>query len=222
MTASRRDIWERQWQQHSGEEFGWYLKEVPSELRDLLARPDHPSGAVLDVGCGNGVATAFLAEHLRPAVGVDIALAAVRQARDLALGKGVRAWFLVAEAPMLPFRDGSFGLVFDRGCLQAVPRPGWPTYFAEVDRLLHPGGMLQLFVSRPVRSRPRLLSARGIRARIRRRTRPHPGGPSFLSASLVRELVPATMQELRMDEFEFTTKGGQKRIFIHGLYRKAA
>jgi len=222
MTVNRRETWERQWQQHAGEEFGWYLREVPGELKDMLARPDRPSGGVLDVGCGNGIATAFLADHFHPAVGLDIALGATRQAKELAAGQGAAASFVVAEVPRLPFRDRAFGLVFDRGCLQAVPREAWPAYFAEVDRLLEPRGMLQLFVSKPVRPLPSLLSPRGMRARVRRISGRRSGGPGFLSVSLIRELAPKSLEELTLDEFEFTTKGNKKRIFIHALYRKAA
>jgi len=222
MTVDRRQTWERQWEQHTGEEFGWYLREVPGELRDMLARPDRPSGGVLDVGCGNGIATAFLAEHFHPAVGLDIALGATRQARELTKDRGVEAAFVVAEAPRLPFRDRAFGLVFDRGCLQAVPREAWPAYFAEVDRLLTPGGMLQLFVSKPVRPMPSLLSPYGVRARVRKMTGRRSGGPAFLSVDLIRQLAPKTMDELVLDEFEFTTTANQKRLFIHALYRKAA
>ncbi len=218
--SEKRQNWEHQWQQRSGEDFDWYLSEAPRELMELMERPDRPTGGALDLGCGNGVGTAFLAAHFRPAVGLDIAHAATKQGKDLAGAKAVRAEFVVAEAPTLPFRDKAFGLVFDRGCLQAIPRSSWPNYFNEVDRVLVPGGMLQLYVSRPSRKPPTLLSARGLRARIRRLQGRPKGGPSFLSPSVIREVVPGSFRELALEQFEFHTKSDVTRQFVYALFEK--
>jgi SAM-dependent methyltransferase len=219
--TDRRTAWERQWKHRRGEEFHWYLSEAPEELVRLVERADRPRGAALDVGCGNGVATAFLAGHFHPAVGLDIAHAATVQARDLAAQREVEAAFIVAEAPRLPFRDQSFGLVFDRGCLQAIPRQAWPTYFSEVSRLLAPGGMLQLYVSKPLRPMPKLLSARGLRARLRRRRGKAAGVPSFLTPAVIGELLPASMRQLELRQFDFITGTGTTRRFVYGLFQKA-
>ena len=82
--SEKRQVWEERWEHRQGEDFFWYLREAPKELVALLEGADAPSGAALDLGCGNGVATAHLARHLHPAVGLDIASAAVRQARTAA------------------------------------------------------------------------------------------------------------------------------------------
>lgn len=219
--GEKRELWERQWQHRRGEDFHWYLSEAPKELEALLERPDRPRGAALDLGCGNGVATAYLALHFDLAVGLDIAHAATRQAVDRTRGKGVDARFVVAEAPVLPFRAGAFGLVFDRGCLQAIPKDAWPTYFRAVEQLLASGGMLQLFVSKPDRRLPKLLSFRGLRVRARRLSRRRaPAGPAFLTPSLIRQLMPSSMREVAMDRFEFQTASGTRRRFVYGLFRK--
>jgi SAM-dependent methyltransferase len=218
-TSDKRQLWERQWQRRRGEDFHWYLSEAPTELIDLLNRPDRPTGAALDLGCGNGVATAYLDRHFDLAVGIDIAHAATRQAMSMAQEEGTQAKFVVAEAPVLPFRDGAFGLVFDRGCLQAIPKESWPKYFGEVERLLAPGGVLQLYVSKPARRRPRILSLRGLRAWLRH-SGSRAGGPSFLSPPLVRRLMPTSMRELALNPFEFRTSAGTTRRFLYGLFRK--
>ena len=129
--------------------------------------------------------------------------------------------FVVAEAPVLPFRDGAFGLLFDRGCLQAIPRDAWYGYFGEVERLLAPGGMLQLYVSRPDRRVSKLGSARGLKLRLRRLlggTKAR--GPAFLSPALIRELMPPSLEELAVDRFQFETVTGATRQFFYGLFRK--
>jgi SAM-dependent methyltransferase len=224
MSDDRRDRWEQRWKQRTAEDFRWYLPDAPKELKALLERPDRPQGSALDLGCGNGVATAYLAEHFDLAIGIDIAHAATLQARDRAREKGASATFVVAQAPILPFRAGSFALIFDRGCLQNMPRAAWAGYFREVERLLTAGGMLQLYVSRPGGRLPGPIAwARSVKTLIRRllRGKPRPSA-LFLSPTLIRRLVPPSFAEVAMDQFEFRAKeGGGIRMFVYGLFRKS-
>ena len=214
----RRHRWERRYEQKQGADFCWYLDESPRELVELVEAGGFPPGGALDLGCGPGVATAYLAQFFSPAVGLDIALGAVSQARHLSESKQVGSSFVVAEAPILPFRAGAFALIFDRGCLQAIPREAWPRYFQEADRLLRPEGMLQLFVSKPVGKFPPPLSYRGFRARARwllgRR------GPQFLSHAVLRGLLPPSMQAVTMKDFTFQPKTGPARLMTFGLFQK--
>jgi len=168
-TSERRRIWEERWQRRDAGEFGWYLSEPPPQLVELLRTHRLPEGGALDIACGNGVAARYLARSFAPSVGFDIALAAVsRPATATAASAqeeaGAHASFLVADATAsFPFREGSFALVFDRGGLQNLPDGSWPHYFAEVRRVLVPGGVLQLLSSRPAATgAPR----RGLRARV--------------------------------------------------------
>jgi SAM-dependent methyltransferase len=103
------------------------------------------------------------------AVGFDLALAAVDAARSRTDGEGRRPRYLVARSPELPFRDGSFSLVFERGVLHHIPIEGWARYQANVARILRPGGLyLQFYASRPLTP---VATLRGLRARARRMLR---------------------------------------------------
>lgn len=217
--GDRRGEWEQRWQTREGDRFVWNLDEVPARLDALLAGGDFPGGTALDVGCGNGVVTARLARHFTPSVGLDIAFGAVDQARDRAVQEGAGAMFVVADASRLPLRAGSAALVFDRGCLQNLPRPQWPAYFREVERLLAPGGVLQLFCSRAVKNFPPLLTKRGVKARQRwlRGRRP---GPQFASTALIRELAPPSLEVRALDEAPIRMPNGNVRGEIYGLFRK--
>jgi SAM-dependent methyltransferase len=226
--SEKRQVWEERWEQRQGEDFFWYLREAPKELVALLEGADAPRGAALDLGCGNGVATAYLARHLHPAVGLDIASAAVRQAQELTRGEGVAAQFVVAEVPVLPFRDRAFRLVFDRGCLQGIPGPVWPAYFREVERVLAPGGRFQLYVSKPGK-REKRPGSRGLKSSLRRLLKPKRGAgksrrepPTFLSPALIRQMVPSSMQEVAMERFDFRTTAGDHRNFVYALFKKSA
>lgn len=223
--TERREVWERRWREGSESEFVWHMDEVPPELSGLLDHDDAlPAGAVVDLGCGGGVATTWLAQRPEPqrraTVGVDIAHGAAAEARRLARREGAAPSFVVADAAALPFRQGALALVFDRGCLQNVPRERWPRYFTEVETALRPGGAHQLFCSKAARAFPPLLSARGLRRRAAWVLGRRGGGPQFLSLALVERLVPASLRVVDLEERPFRTSRGQQRTMIYGLFTK--
>lgn len=217
--GDRRGDWEQRWQTQEGDRFVWNLESVPARLDTLLADRDLPVGAALDVGCGNGVVTARLAQHLSPSIGLDIAFGAVVQARDKAVQEGAGATFLVGDAARLPLRAGTIALLFDRGCLQNLPRQHWPNYFGEVERLLTTGGVLQLFCSRAIKDFPPLLTKSGIKARQRwlRGRRP---GPQFVSQQLIRSLAPPTLEVEALDEAPIRMPNGNVRGEIYAVFCK--
>lgn len=217
--ADRRGEWEQRWQTREGDRFVWNLDAVPDRLDALLSGRHFPAGAALDVGCGNGVVTARLARHFPTAVGLDIAFGAVVQARDRADQEGAEATFVVGDASRLPLRESSVALLFDRGCLQNLPRPQWTNYFAEVERLLAPGGVLQLFCSRAIKDFPPLITKRGLKARQRwlRGRRP---GPQFASPALIRELAPPSLEVEALGEAPIRMPNGNVRGEIYGLFCK--
>jgi ubiquinone/menaquinone biosynthesis C-methylase UbiE len=173
------------------------------------------SGGALDLGCGHGVVTTYLARYLRPSVGVDIAHAAVVQARETAEKADVPAHFAVVEAPALPFRSESFGLVFDRGCLQAIPRPAWPRYFHEVQRLLKPGGHLWLYCSTVAKTR--LMTRRRLQQMLGRIAQGQ--GSASLSETILQHL-PSSMETVEIEDRTFRTPAGRDRVLVYGLFRK--
>jgi ubiquinone/menaquinone biosynthesis C-methylase UbiE len=151
-------------------------------------------------------------------VGLDVAFGALAQARHRLQAEGVTGSFVLAEAPVLPFRSSAFALVFDRGCLQAIPREGWPTYFREVARVLRGGGVLQLFCSKPTKRFPPLLSYRGVRARLRwflgRR------GPQFLSHDLLQRLAEPSLRPVVLEDLPMQLSTGPPRVMTHAIFEK--
>jgi SAM-dependent methyltransferase len=210
-TSEDRLRWEGRWRRQRPDEFQFHISEPPEELVALVEPGGLPDGAALDLGCGAGIPTAYLAGFFRPTVGLDIALAATLAARQVAEERGVEPAFVVAEAPILPFREEAFVLVFDRGgCLQHMPRPAWPRYFWEVKRILKPGGMLQLFIHRKA----------GLRTRAWLRALRRGHRPQVLSHDLLRKMASPSLRELTMRDFSFTTSTGQSRLFTYGLFEK--
>jgi ubiquinone/menaquinone biosynthesis C-methylase UbiE len=116
------------------------------ELRTIVAElPIAPGDRVLDMACGNGTYTAWLAERTGAnglVIGVDIAAGYVAQAasercrnRDEA-----PALFQIASIAGLPFADNSFDLIWCAYSLYSLPDLIGSLH--ELRRVLRPGGTL--------------------------------------------------------------------------------
>lgn len=109
--------------------------------------PIEAGATVLDIGCGAGTDLLLAARRVGPrgrAIGVDMTEAmrerAVAGARTLGLADRVTVLDGLAEA--LPIEDGSVDVVISNGVLNLAPDKD--RAFAEIARVLRPGGRLQL------------------------------------------------------------------------------
>lgn len=93
---------------------------------------------VLDLGCGNGLSTDYLAEELQPhrIAGMDLSW------QSLQMGKqaGVLAPLLCGSVNRLPFRDQTFDVVTSHAMVEHLDDAD--TALAEMDRVLKAGGLL--------------------------------------------------------------------------------
>lgn len=104
--------------------------------RGLLGKP---AGAIVDLGCGTGLFARRLVRDLGAhVIGVDVSRPMVEEAIAQAREDGVPIDFVRAEAPTLPFTDGSVGAVLQAGSLHFVADAR--ALFFEVARVLKPGG----------------------------------------------------------------------------------
>lgn len=132
----------------------WDSGVVPPEVRALVeGTPPLAPGRALDVGCGTGVSSVYLARHGWQVTGVDWVERAVTLARQRALEAGLRpeqARFGQADVTAPDFLAGEapFGLWLDIGCFHGLPPTGRAQYAAHVGGLLQPGGLLRLYAWR--------------------------------------------------------------------------
>ena len=113
---------------------------VPEDLRNC---------AVLDIGCGFGWFERFAARHApQRLIGIE------PKEEDLAAARSVagetRAEFLCAGAFQLPVPDAALDTVCLWDVIEHVPRGREPEMFAEIARVLRPGG--HVYLSTPYRS----------------------------------------------------------------------
>jgi ubiquinone/menaquinone biosynthesis C-methylase UbiE len=113
--------------------------------RALGDQIDLPEGArVLDVGCGiGGPARCFASERGWKVEGVDLTAEYVEVAKALSQRVGVDASFRQASATNLPFGDGHFDGAYMLHVGMNIPDK--QAVFAEVRRVLKPGGMFAIY-----------------------------------------------------------------------------
>jgi SAM-dependent methyltransferase len=103
-----------------------------------------PGTKVLDLGCGAGTNSLFLARQGFHVTGIDLGEGAVRAATERARRAGVAAEFRVGDVTKLPFAEGAFGGAIDVGCFHTLPLDLRPAYAKEVARILRPRRVLAL------------------------------------------------------------------------------
>jgi len=101
-----------------------------------------PDAQILDVGCGFGASSVYLARRYRAkATGITISTVQVEMANKAAATAGVNANFLLMDAEAMTF-DKSFDVVWSVESIshyQDIPR-----FFTSAAKLLKPGGTLAI------------------------------------------------------------------------------
>jgi len=103
----------------------WDRSLPPRALVDLIEGPDSlPPGRALELGCGSGTESIYLARHGWEATGVDLVPRALDIARRRASKAGVSPRFLLGDTTRLGdagVGDG-YDLLIDYGCYHTLPR----------------------------------------------------------------------------------------------------
>jgi SAM-dependent methyltransferase len=154
VTYAGAEFWDQFFRQRreSGHDLDWgglWTGPFLVPLREAGVR------TILELGCGTGNDAARLAGEGYSVTAVDLSGEAIKQARAR-FGSMVR--FAVADiAQRLPFTDGSFDAVMSNVAMHMFPDGVTRALFAEVRRLVRPGGLFLFHVNaledRPLRAR---------------------------------------------------------------------
>lgn len=141
-------LWEQVWGEHM--HHGYYGADGrdPKERRqaqidlieELLGWANVTQAEnILDVGCGIGGSSLYLAEKFRAEVtGITLSPVQANRAIERAQSAGLKAHFQVANALEMPFADSSFDLVWSLESGEHMPDKA--KFLQECYRVLKPGG----------------------------------------------------------------------------------
>ncbi len=127
----------------------WDTGVTPPEVVSLVESGRVKPGRALDLGCGTGTNSIYLARHGFSVVGVDFASKAIEQARHKAEQEHLPVEFSRADVTRLDFLHDPFDLVLDIGCFHSLDPEGRSRYAAQLARLTGPGSRYMLYAFSP-------------------------------------------------------------------------
>ena len=172
----------------------WDTGRPSSELQHVFSRIAMQPSRALELGCGTGTSSVWLAQQGLEVTGVDVAPLAVEQAEKRAQAAGVQVHFVVADMLHLPDLHGPFAFFFDRGCYHAIRRSAPQQYAPAVARQLASGGRGLILTG----------NAR----------EPHVPGPPVVTEEQLRDELGLAFQILDLHEFRFDEAPGVPVRFL--------
>jgi SAM-dependent methyltransferase len=143
---------------------GWLRARAErSAFARMLDQAIAGDARIVEVGCGTGQMSLYLARADRVVVGADLTLASLRLAERARRRFGLeRVRFVESDLFQPGLRAGAFDVVYCSGVLHHTPDP--KAAFAQVARLARPGGMIVLGLYNAVARIP--LRLRRVAARL--------------------------------------------------------
>jgi SAM-dependent methyltransferase len=97
----------------------WDIGKPDFNLIETVTKRPIPRCNALDIGCGTGDNSIWLAQKQFRVTGTDVSGIAVEKAKEKALKNNVECTFLVVDFLKNRIEGAPFGFVFDRGCFHS-------------------------------------------------------------------------------------------------------
>jgi ubiquinone/menaquinone biosynthesis C-methylase UbiE len=137
--------WERDVYAKGNQLNRWPFDKVVSSIMRATATRNRHDVSVLEIGCGAGNNIWFLAAEGFKTYGIDMSRTAIDYARQRLHGLGLEAELEVGDIADLPWDDGSFDFVIDRGALTQNSHEHIKKIVEEARRVLKPMGVMLSF-----------------------------------------------------------------------------
>jgi SAM-dependent methyltransferase len=161
----------------------WDTGRPSAELARVVAEEKLAPCRAIELGCGTGSNTVWLASQGFDVTGVDVSALAIERARQRAVGAGVRVRFVEADLLDAPELGGPFQFFFDRGCYHAVRRVDVARFLKTLGKIV-PAGAQGLVLAGNARE-------------------PHDPGPPVVSEEEIRRELGSIFEIVRLREFRF-------------------
>ena len=136
--------WDEYYRKYPLDELGWELGKPRPLLVEFVEKGLIKAGKALDLCCGAGTNTIYLAKKGFDVTAIDISPTAIEIAKKKTKQANVTIDFLVENFIDLPFEDKTFVFVFDMGCFHHVEVKDRGKFIAGVNRVLKENGLYML------------------------------------------------------------------------------
>ncbi len=128
----------------------WGDVRIPEELKDIVET--YKPKTSLELGCGLGRFSAFMARQGIKATGVDFSPVAVEKAKKRVANNEHKPTFIAGDVTNLEMITEQFDVSFDVGCFHCLDEDDQQKYVSEIYRLLKPGAAHLLWTMDHARS----------------------------------------------------------------------
>lgn len=172
----------------------WDTGKPSSELQRVVSRKAIRPCRALELGCGTGTNSVWLAQQGFDVTGVDVAPLAIEQAEKRAQTAGVQVQYIVSDLFQLSKVGEPYEFFFDRGCYHTIRRKTPDGYARTVARHLA-AGALGLILAGNARQ-------------------PHEPGPPVVTEEQIRNELGVAFKIVELNEFHFDDAPGIPASFL--------